>query len=292
MNFLKRFVSDWFGYSRGERRASLVLVIIIALVILVRFTIPEKRIDISINAMLPVVPSEEPAAPWKVTVDQADMFQFDPNSASLSDLTSLGIPPKVAATLIRYRSKGGAFRRAEDILRVYGMDSMLARTLIPYIKIIHSDSVTSVMKTEKDAAAVKEIPPAVLIDINRCDPPDLEVLPGIGPVLSARIIKFRELLGGFVSVLQLKEVYGLADSVYNIISETIAIDTSAVRRININFAGFSELERHPYIERYEAQSIIKYRELKGRIEGLDELRRNRILTSEKIAVIRPYLEFI
>jgi len=292
MNFLKRFVSDWFGYSRRERRASLILVIIIAFLILVRYTIPEKRIDITINAMLPVVSSEEPTPKRKVADDQEDLFQFDPNTASFSDLTSLGIPAKVAGTLVRYRNSGAKFRRPEDILKVYGMDTVLAESLMPYINIMHSDTAPSERETQIEVAAAKAISLEVKIDINRCNPSDLEVLRGIGPVLSARILKYRDLLGGYVSVSQLKEVYGLADSVFNDISKAITIDSSAVRQININSAGFVELDRHPYIERYEAQSIIKYRQIKGRIEGSEELSKNRIFDAEKLYILKPYLVFL
>jgi DNA uptake protein ComE-like DNA-binding protein len=65
-----------------------------------------------------------------------------------------------------------------------------------------------------------------------------------------------------------------------------------VRRININSAGFSELDRHPYLERYDVQAILKYREIKGRIEGMNELKTNNILKGEKAARIFPYLLFI
>jgi DNA uptake protein ComE-like DNA-binding protein len=291
MNSLRRFFSEWFGYSRRERRASMILVIIIGVVILVRYLIPEKGIEIEVNALMPELPAAEEVKIRRVRADQDSLFSFDPNNASFSDLTSLGVPGKVAGTLIRYRNNGGRFKRPEDIMKVYGMDSVLAGTLIPYINIKEPDTISVKKVVIHIPASVNDSPVSVLVDINRCDSAGLEALPGIGPVLSARIIRYRELLGGYVSAMQLKEVYGIQDSVYLLISGMVIIDTSAVRKINVNSAGFRELEKHPYLERYDVQAIIKYREIRGKIEGMDELKTNNILNSEKAGKILPYLLF-
>jgi competence protein ComEA len=296
MNSLKKFISEWFGYSRRERRASMILVIIIAVVILIRYTIPEKGIGVEVIALLPPSLTKEHISTGKKdTADPVRLVQFDPNTAAIGELTSLGIPLKVAGTLIRYRNSGGRFRRPEDIGKVYGMDSTLAETLIPYINIVQPERAWEKVPDplSVDVPLRKSSPEARLqIDINNSDSAEVDALPGIGPVLSSRIIKYRELLGGFVAVGQLKEVYGISDSLFRVISGMISIDSSAVRRININSAGFSELDRHPYLERYDVQAILKYREIKGRIEGMNELKTNNILKGEKAARIFPYLLFI
>jgi len=130
-----------------------------------------------------------------------------------------------------------------------------------------------------------------LLEINTCDSASLEALPGIGPVLSARIIKFRKLLGGFASVDQLREVYGLSEEVYNIISSRVYADSTAVKRININSAEYKELIRLPYFESYEVNAILKYRKLQGSIKNMDEMIDNKLIAKEKTGKIRPYLEF-
>jgi competence protein ComEA len=130
-----------------------------------------------------------------------------------------------------------------------------------------------------------------LLEINTCDSASLEALPGIGPVLSARIIKFRKLLGGFASVNQLREVYGLSEEVFNIISLKVYADSTAVRKIKINSAEYKELIRLPYFEKYEVTAILKYRELKGSIKSMDEMIVNKLIAREKTEKIRPYLEF-
>ena len=130
-----------------------------------------------------------------------------------------------------------------------------------------------------------------LLEINTCDSASLEALPGIGPVLSVRIIKFRKLLGGFASVDQLREVYGLSEEVYNIISSRVYADSTAVIKININSAEYKELIRLPYFESYEVNTILKYRKLQGSIENMDEMINNKLIAKEKTGKIRPYLEF-
>ncbi len=88
-------------------------------------------------------------------------------------------------------------------------------------------------------------------EINSCDSASFEALPGIGPVLSARIVKYRKLIGGFVSVDQLREVYGLPEETFNLVSSGLTVDTLAIKKIKVNKAEFSELIRHPYFQRNE-----------------------------------------
>ena len=129
------------------------------------------------------------------------------------------------------------------------------------------------------------------IDINGCDSAALVALPGIGPVLSARIIKYRNLLGGFAHLEQLKEVYGLPVETYEMIKGKLFADSSGIRKISINTSDYRELIRIPYFEKYEVTAILKYRELEGRINGIEVLEENKILTHEKAEKVKPYLDF-
>ncbi|HBE40540.1 MAG TPA: hypothetical protein DDW27_04930 [Bacteroidales bacterium] len=150
----------------------------------------------------------------------------------------------------------------------------------------------------KNVIALDQVPqmqrsyrPEKVINLNKCDSAALESLPGLGPVLSARIIKYRNLLGGFADISQLKEVYGLPEETYDLISARLKADPADVRKININTADFKQLLRLPYFDRYEVASILKYRELQGRILSGEELVGNGILTAEKIEKVKWYLEF-
>lgn len=129
------------------------------------------------------------------------------------------------------------------------------------------------------------------VELNTCDSAALVALPGIGPVLSARILKFRSLLGGFASVVQLKEVYGLPPETFEMIKNRVTADSTKIARIKINTAEYRDLSRLPYFEKYEISSILKYRSVEKKIKSLNELVENKLLTSDKASKVRPYLQF-
>lgn len=144
----------------------------------------------------------------------------------------------------------------------------------------------------KTASVNRREPPVyAVIELNTCDSAALEALPGIGPVLAARIIKYRNLLGGFASVEQLKEVYGLPEETYDLISGRVKAERSLVRKIKINTADYKQMVRLPYFTREEVSAIIKYREGKGRIGCLEELVQENIISAEKGERVGWYLEF-
>jgi DNA uptake protein ComE-like DNA-binding protein len=130
-----------------------------------------------------------------------------------------------------------------------------------------------------------------LLNLNSCDSAALVSLPGIGPVLSARIIRYRNMLGGFASVEQMKEVYGLPEETFNMIRKMVYADSAEVRKIHVNTADYRGLLRIPYIDKYEVTAIMKYRELKGSLNGIPDLLANGLVDSGKAGKIRPYLSF-
>lgn len=131
--------------------------------------------------------------------------------------------------------------------------------------------------------------PAQPIDINRADSLHLLPLPGIGPVYAGRIIKYRNLLGGFVSVVQLGEVYGIPGETVDLIKDLIQFDTSVIRKIPLNDATFRELLKHPYLEYEDVKAIVNYREFEGTIQSFQELLDNFILQDSLLIRVSPYL---
>lgn len=129
------------------------------------------------------------------------------------------------------------------------------------------------------------------IDINRADSARLLPLPGIGPVLAGRIIRYRNLLGGYVSISQMEEVYGLREEIVDLISEDIWIDTLAIRKIALDSASFRDMLRHPYLEIEDVKALVKYREFAGHIRSMQELREQQLLSDSILIRISSYLEF-
>lgn len=283
MKFISEPLVKWFGYSRRERRSTFILLIIILFVLVLRYIIPSRNIEIEYlssgssgrgNKIINIQDTEPIAK---------ELFKFDPNKASYDAIVELGFTSRQANTLIRFRESGGRFKKPSDIRKVYGIDEKQTERIVPFIEIGSDSSVRL-----KPGSFQKKMP---LLDLNSCDSGSLDKLPGIGPILSKRIIKYRKLIGGFARVDQLKEVYGLPPETYDLIKARVFADTSVLLKTKINNADFKALMRLPYVEKFEATAILKYRELKGRIEGLGDLIENKLIPPEKAKKIRPYLNF-
>ena len=127
------------------------------------------------------------------------------------------------------------------------------------------------------------------IELNSADSFLLKSLPGIGNVLSSRIVRYRNLLGGFVTVDQLGEVYGIDSLLVAELEPLLFTDTTLVRTIDINRAGYGDLLRHPYISETEVSLIIRYRNMVGVIESISELLVNRLIEPVRYRRVYPYL---
>jgi competence protein ComEA len=275
-------IKNWFGFSRRERRSTFILLIIICIIIAIRYSVPVRNTDIN-TFTWQNLQSEKSADNSDKSIDSLQQFSFNPNTASYDTLLKLGLQSKTANTLIRYRERGGKFNKPSDIKKVYGINEAQAEKLLPYIEL----SADSSGKVRKDDYRNKKTE----IELNGCDSVSLVNLPGIGPVLASRIIKYRRLLGGYVCVNQLTEVYGLTAETFDRIEGSLTVDTLSVKRIDVNSGGYKELAKIPYLERFEVSSILKYRELKGRINGLGDLTENKLISVEKAGKVRGYMSF-
>jgi DNA uptake protein ComE-like DNA-binding protein len=189
----------------------------------------------------------------------------------------LGLESKLIRTIINYRNHGGRFFKPSDLNKIYGMNSLIYDRIEPYISIPHSEF-PSVPENK-----------IRMTGINTADSTQLVRVSGIGPVLAGRILRYRQLIGGFYDLGQLKEVYGLRDSVISKIDERFFADTANIIRLNINTASEQELARHPYIGRYASKGIVKYRTSVPKIIKTEELVANGILTEDQWKKVRHYM---
>ena len=205
---------------------------------------------------------------------------FDPNLADISTLLQYGFNRFQAANLIKYREKGGTFYEPDDLLRIYGIDSVFYSFIENNIQ-IHS------LSKEMDAAKTEKTEPC--IELNNADSVELVKLYGIGPVFASRILKFRDLLGGFHSKNQLLEVYNLPSETYYNIEKNIETDTTAINKMRLNFAEFGELLRHPYLEKEDVKAIVNFRERNGTYNSVSQLNTEGVIDVKTYRRIRPYL---
>lgn len=127
------------------------------------------------------------------------------------------------------------------------------------------------------------------VEINGADSAAWEALPAIGPVLAVRIIKFRDKLGGFYSIDQVKEVYGIQDSTFQLIKPYLKINTALVHKINVNTATKEELKVHPYIRWQLANVIVDYRNQHGAFASIDDLKKIQVITDDVLVKVKPYI---
>ncbi len=133
------------------------------------------------------------------------------------------------------------------------------------------------------------VKPVKIIGLNTADTTALKKIPGIGPVFSARIIKYRELLGGFAHIRQLQEVYGINDTIYNNIKKFLTLDTIHIKKICINDVTFKQLLKHPYIDYYQTKAVFNYKNLNGQINNLNEIKKNNLIDTGSFIKLKPYL---
>jgi len=197
---------------------------------------------------------------------KTELFYFNPNVITELEWTKLGVSEKTAKSIQNYLSKGGQFRKPEDIKKIWGIPEPLANKLIPFVNIPEKKSNYEKEFPKKDERASKTI------DINKADSTAWESLPGIGPTLAKRIILYREKLGGFFDVSQLMEVWGLQDSVLQK-SKNRLILGGEIKKIDINLATFEALKTHPYIGYKSANAIINYRNQHGNFNRLEDIQK-------------------
>ncbi|WP_225586990.1 helix-hairpin-helix domain-containing protein [Algoriphagus sp. Y33] len=129
------------------------------------------------------------------------------------------------------------------------------------------------------------------IPFSEADSAILQIVPGIGQSTAARIVKFRESIGGFYSKNQLSEVYGLKPETIDMIWEYFDFSPSVLKKMEINQIEVEELAKHPYISYAEAKVVVAFRKQHGDFQSPDDLKQIKIFKKEWIDKIAPYIDF-
>ena len=225
---------------------------------------------------------------------KGELFYFDPNTISSSDWKRLGLGDKTIQTIINFLSKGGHFYKPEDLQKIYGLHKDDYERLEPYVNIkVKLSSLNQQLVSSKPR---DEMQPAKTfasryfsIDINTADTSAFISLPGIGTKLAVRIVTFREKLGGFYSIDQIGETYGLPDSTFQKIKQHLKLENPSVKKINVNTATVDEMKAHPYIKYSIANPIVAYRNEHGSFSNLEDIKKVMAVTDEIYKKIAHYL---
>ncbi len=295
---------------------------------ILKFETPEK--DSSRESVYHTrYPDQKMVQPGKVQeeIDKSsipEMFYFDPNKMTRSDWQRLGMSERLTNTILHYIEKGGQFRKAEDLKKLYGLRNSDYERILPFVRmakqsgksVTREDSYarqkyhfqtgkqTEYSKTGKQTDSSIREPTRrtfsnpdflyhrksyLITDINLADSTDWSRLPGIGEKLASRIVHFREKLGGFYRVEQVGETFGLPDSVFQKIKPSLRLNSVSLHQIDLNQATKEILQAHPYIRWQIAKWIIDYRRQHGRFQTVDELLQLGQLDQSLFEKLKPYL---
>lgn len=284
-----------FYYTKSERRAIYVLLVLMFVLIVALVVVPgERPLPKSVASVPDSVEcrSAEPAVSPVLTA-------FDPNLADSAELAALGLPAHVVHNVLKYRLKGGSFPTAESFARIYGLTETQYEELKPYIRISES---FARKPTRKQPAPVtrdtlrrdtlrwpkaEKYPEGTLVDANTADTTELKKIPGIGSGIARAIVGYRHRLGGFCSLEQLQEIKYITPELLR----WFKLENDSVRRLDINRAGLDQLRAHPYLNFYQAKVIVEHRRKRGNITSLSQLSLYEEFTEKDLQRIAAYLRF-
>lgn len=300
MGKLEKFFASVFGISASEYSGFLWLVTTIVLCSLGLFLVDKftynpydnyEKDAAMLDSILVHMGSIEPA--YVERPSQINRFTFDPNKVSYDQLLELGIPTWLAQQLIKYRNKGGRFKGAEDLKKLYNFPDSLYTQIAPYVVVKHVVRKKNVIVAHEPPTfkkkAVVELAP---FDLNKADTSMLQTIKGIGGVLSKRIVTYRDKLGGFLARQQLYEVYHLDTATIDSLMQIAYISTDFIpQKISINEVNEKQLAAHPYVSWKQARLIVAYRNQHGDFKNKESLLDVYLINNEWLEKIGPYLSF-
>jgi len=308
-------IKDYFTFTRKERIGVIIVLVLVIVVFFLPFFFNEKNagaINTNDTAWINAIKAletagnpkerdlyENEASAYQFDTSKAniprnpttELFPFDPNTLSATGWRHLGLRDKTIQTILNFRNKGGRFEKADDMQRIYGLTKKEYERIAHYVNI----RATSAEKNP-GSFANKNVSPAnkpafvaSSVDINTVDTSELIALPGIGSKLAARIVNFRNKLGGFYSIEQIGETFGLPDTTFQKIKPYLKIADATVKKIDINIASADELKIHPYIKWQIANAIVTYRQEHGIFSKIDDIKKIMLITDDDYKKISPYL---
>ena len=287
---MKAHIKTYLSLTKKEWNGIVVFIILIALVLAAPYFYQTSSKDNIINfnefdkavALLSKGKKAGPGSNYSSSdrkPTNATLFSFNPNNLPDAEWYKLGLSEGQVKVIRNYEAKGGRFYTKADVEKIYSISPADYARLEPYINIP-----ADFHRTEKAA-------PGEIIEVNSADSAKLTRIRGIGPAFAMRIIRYRELLGGFYNKEQLKEVFGIDDIKYAEIKNGIAVNGKAISKVNVNNATFNQLRRYLYLSFKQMNAILEYHNEHGDYESIDDMKNIAILDDGILRKIGPYLVF-
>ncbi len=219
------------------------------------------------------------------------IYPFNPNFITDFKGYKLGMSVAEIDRLLAFRKTNQYVNSAKEFQAVTKVSDSLLQVIAPYFKF--PDWVTNkkqYVPYEKHNFDKK--PKLVVLDINQATLEDLKKVYGIGDGLSERILKEKEKFGNFVSMEQMKAIWGLSPEVVQKLNESFKISsTPNIKKININTASIKELSAFPYFRFPISKNIVTYRSMNGEIKNSADLIKIKDFPVDLVNIIVLYLEF-
>ncbi|MDO5571541.1 MAG: helix-hairpin-helix domain-containing protein [Bacteroidales bacterium] len=299
--------NSFFYYNRRERQAILVLLVVLLFVVICNVFVNTLKKEVTVeykidSLFLAYCDSFKIEAHINKTnkefekhyKNDAILFEFDPNKADSLSFDNLGLKPWMISNILKYRLKGGTFKKPEDFSKIYGLDSSRFALLKPYIIIDSIVFKKDTFKSENSSVSnhfTTKYPSVVKVDLNLIDTAGLKKIPGIGEGYANMIVNYRNDLGGYVNVDQINDIINAEDSIMNKWKSFFYIDSIKIRTININRASISMLKHHPYLNFYQAKVIVELRKEIGKIDRFEQLYLYNEFKNTDWEKLKPYFVF-
>jgi DNA uptake protein ComE-like DNA-binding protein len=289
-------INDYFKFTREQRKGLIVLFGIIVILQLVYFFVdfsviqkeyPDKEKWLSLQ-------SEIDAAKLESHTGSSKMHSFNPNFISDYKGYKLGMSVQEIDRLLAFRKNNRFVNSAKEFQSVTKVSDSLLNAIAPYFKfpdwVNNRRDLVAYKDFSNTAFAKKE--KIVQTDINLATKEDLIKIYGIGEAISIRILTQKEKLGGFVSMEQLNDVWGLSSEVIvNLNTHFTIVKLPNLNKIDINNASLKELSQFFYFKYDLARQIVKYRSMNGNFENIEDLIKIKGFPVEKAKIIGLYLDF-
>lgn len=286
-------ISDYFKFSREQRASLFVLLSIIIILQMVYFYVdfsvsatnfPEKQKWLSLQSQIDSLKQKKLDYVPKI-------YPFNPNFITDYKGYKLGMSVLEIDRLFAFRKENKYVNSAKEFQAVTKVSDSLLKVMAPNFKFPDWVNNKKEFKNYSNSAFAKK-EKIVMIDINQASQEDLIKIYGIGEALSIRILKLKESLGGFVSMEQMKEVWGLSPEVVENLNSHFKISVLPnFKKIDINNASIKELSKFPYFNYSISKKIVTYRSMNGDIKNIEDLTKIIALSNDKAKIIAIYLDF-
>ena len=296
-------IKEFFYFNKSDRKVLLFLLLLTACISLLFLYVDDDNNTTELThedslSVANIPPASHGYGYTPVTYrvnggQEAELFPFDPNTADSTALLKLGLKPWQVRSIYKYRAAGGVYRCPTDFARLYGLTQKQYKAMEPYIR-ISADYLPAALLAVKERVPERDTIqyPVKLkanekLPLNTADTAALRKVPGIGRYYAREIAWYRDRLGGFYRVDQLKEIEGFPEEAL----AYFTVSDRTIRKLNVNKLTLNQLKRHPYISFYQAKAITDYRRLKGPLTSLNDLRLLKDFTQTDIERLSHYVEY-